>query len=147
MTNAGAEHIDSDIFAHFISLGADGAGSYSLEQRFRDEIGRKTMTLTEFLEARISEREAAAQAADWAMQGVWYTEADDKVDEYVRLMSPREVLAECAAKRAIIAEYARYHAERRRAMNGWVTEGDSAILKFLALPYAEHSDYDETWRP
>ena len=59
-------------------------------------------TITEFLLARIAERHAAAQRADWAMQGRWYTDADDEVDEFVRRMSPASVIAECEAMRRIV---------------------------------------------
>jgi len=149
MTSAGAEHIDSEILAHFISLGVDGAGSYALGKAsiLRRWIERKmtdvtTMTRAEFLLARIAEREAAAQAADWAMQGVWYTEADDKVDEYVRLMSPREVLAECAAKRAIIDAWRAVDPEESNWVGG-EQYGLELAMQLLAVPYAEHPDYQE----
>jgi hypothetical protein len=58
------------------------------------------------------------------------------------------VLAECEAKREIVG--------RLRAMEvGVLSRGglDVAISElrqasqFLALPYAEHPDYDEAWRP
>jgi hypothetical protein len=56
------------------------------------------MTITEFLEARIAEDEAAAEL------GGWHNGADTFAnDNYgCLLVQPARVLAECAAKRAII---------------------------------------------
>jgi hypothetical protein len=98
------------------------------------------MTITEFLEARITEDEAAAND----------------------LMGEREgdrVLAECAAKRAIIAE----HGEQEVASLDRATWGQPFIvcrvcaigarqvvapcptLRALAAVYADHPDYDPAW--
>ena len=55
---------------------------------------------------------------------------------------PARVLAECKAKRRIV-EMADLAHERR-------LETDSAlflVLRYLALPYADHPDYDPAWRP
>ena len=43
---------------------------------------------------------------------------------------PGRALAECDAKRRIVTEC------------GWVT-----VMELLALPYADHPDYREEWRP
>jgi len=64
------------------------------------------------------------------------------------------VLAECAAKRAIVDSRATFErgrsAEREIGMKltmGGCVAGIDVALKFLALPYADHPDYDEAWRP
>jgi len=159
MTNAGAEHIDSDILAHFISLGVDGAGSYALEAsilRHWDE--RKmtdvtTMTLTEFLEfleARFGEDEAVAQAS---RPDEHLNHRDDaklvlrQLGVYTGIVvTSGRVLAECAAKRAIL-ELHRPIQDGVGCMNcGTYYEEPCDTLRALALPYAEHPDYDKARR-
>ncbi len=76
-----------------------------------------------------------------------YPLTDDALFDHIARWDPARVLAECEAKRRIISDYQRYVAERRRAMGGWDTEGDSTVMKALALPYADHLDYRQEWRP
>lgn len=58
------------------------------------------------------------------------------------------LLADVDAKRRILADYERYAAERRRAMNGWESSREiSPILAALALPYAGRPGYRDEWRP
>jgi hypothetical protein len=95
-------------------------------------------TLTEFLLARIGEVEAEVAAFDeeWGTTTVagpvpiglaYITDT-----EYMQLLvEPAHVLAECEAKRQII--------ERHLYLQG--------TLALLALPYADHPDYREDWRP
>lgn len=75
------------------------------------------LSITEFLEARIAEDEAAAEAASVSMHGerhesqlhygsyVLSSERDSTAeqDEFILNWWPARVLAECAAKRAIVA--------------------------------------------
>lgn len=99
------------------------------------------MTITEFLEARITEDEAQAKY----------------VHEYGDtggLFGPARVLAECAAKRTIIeqAEEATgldmsVDNDRRVASRDMDVEpycGD-VILASLAAVYADHPDYQQEW--
>jgi hypothetical protein len=102
------------------------------------------MTLVEFLEARISEDEAVAQAA---------IEAGGAPASTSRIFTsllrptgtvelpPDRVLAECAAKRAIVAYLA-------PDLGRGYSSSDTAeeVFRILALPYVDHSDYDVTWR-
>lgn len=96
------------------------------------------MNIIEFLEARIAEDERAAR--DWERDGVALEAflADGMVDVYDG--EPwRRVLAECQAKRAIIArvsdvEWAGYAVR-------------DFILEQLAAVYADHPDYQPEWRP
>jgi hypothetical protein len=83
------------------------------------------MTLTEFLLARIADDAALAKLS---IAGHWRA----------RL----RVLAECAAKRAIV-EYAQ---ECDRMLGAEPVIADH-FLRILAVPYADHPDYREEWRP
>ena len=62
--------------------------------------------------------------------------------EHVSRHDPARVLAECEAKRRIIADLGPPY---------WKAGGSSspydAALRALALPYASHPDYREEWRP
>jgi len=109
------------------------------------------MTLTEFLEARIAEDEAVAELASSHNGGATFAK-----DNYgCLLVQPARVLAECAAKRRIVEVQARLDAAhvavgpRRRLRSGHRVAEDALqfVLRCLALPYAEHPDYDEAWRP
>jgi len=125
--------------------------------------------LADFLLARIAEDEAmAVQLAQlWAK----VTDADrDGLDPGVREGmdsvfavadgapadgAPARLLAECDAKRRIVAE----HDEWERSVS--TTPGDDparrerqthrdalgTVLRLLAVPYAGHADYREEWRP
>lgn len=53
--------------------------------------------------------------------------------QHIAMHDPPRVLAECRAKRKIGA----------RA----VADGDEDTLKLLALPYADHPQYREDWKP
>ena len=89
--------------------------------------------LAEFLLARIAEDERVAQlsishgtggfpTAYW--QRLWNGPGNYPV------MAAQRLLAECDAKRRII-----------RTFTG------GGILRLLALPYADHEDYHDKWRP
>jgi len=88
------------------------------------------MTLTEFLTARIDEDEGVARRVASHTQYV----PPKSIGGIPRLgiigYPTARVLAECAAKRAIMARH-----------------NAASSLQLLALPYADHEDYDEAWRP
>jgi hypothetical protein len=109
------------------------------------------VNLTEFLLARIAEDEAAAQAAERidfvTFAGVrrrirpdLYVTTRDRAHLIIET-DPARVLAECDAKRRIVA------ADWRADDSGEATLIRQDVLRLLALPYADHPDYDETWRP
>jgi len=130
------------------------------------------MTLTEFLTARLNEDEAAARETltkrpDPVSRAEFLAEHEISDAEVVRRaaarriafhdtntwlvgVSPHRVLAEVEAKRQLINRVEQ-HAEFVDA----VRETDSLrydrvalhLLAPLALPYADHPDYDEAWRP
>ena len=129
----------------------------------------ETLTLTDFLLARIAEDEAAARRCAEAFPPPWDVSdrghsATVKADEpnfwtvtelpqspsldgwlgdyldHIAWHDPARVLAECEAKRRIV-EVARYAPD---GPGGW---GFRRILINLALPYADHPDYRDEWRP
>ena len=90
-----------------------------------------TMTLTEFLLARIAEdEEEARQAFAYRGSGTMYPKG--------HACDPGRVLADCEARRRIV--------EKVEANTG-VTVEDDWPLNFLALPYADHPDYRQEWKP
>jgi hypothetical protein len=137
------------------------------------------MTITEFLEARIAEDEALAQAAieDDGGQDGGFEDAYDRLagrcegklafiprfgDAAARMIvwnTPRRVLAECEAKRTIIAE----HGPSEVASLDRETWGKLFVvcrvcvigsrqvvapcptLRALAAVYTDHQDYRQEW--
>jgi hypothetical protein len=124
------------------------------------------VTLAEFLLARIAEDEE--RVARWDSDGrarvatMWTggepgytTVASDHADEHwvadgrevtdarhVRvLFDPARVLAECEAKRRIVARQPGLRA-RDDVRDVWWD-----VLALLALPYADHPDYRPEWKP
>lgn len=123
------------------------------------------MTLTEFLLARIAEDEAVARAvADltgesnrWWVDGPaqesrkhWVYATGEKfkyreVADHIARHDPARVLAECEAKRRIVAALGDWD-------DGYVWSSSTGsraedALRALALPYADHPDFREEWRP
>jgi len=118
-----------------------------------------TMSLTEFFEARISEDEALAREA--VVFDVHPSVHDELLDVFAgdaiiaawaNRHSPARVLAECAAKRAIVALHQSFEARGYECLTCG-TVGEYGVdwpcdtLRALALPYADHADYLEEWRP
>ncbi|WP_152203625.1 DUF6221 family protein [Georgenia thermotolerans] len=116
------------------------------------------MTITEFLLARIAEDEAEARSKPTTYLYI-HPDGYDMADMgpgYVLAANPARVLAECAAKRAIIepARDATYYAKRvDRELLGGPRDamadpypGD-VILRHLAAVYADHPDYQQEWKP
>lgn len=92
----------------------------------------ETTTLVEFLLARIAEDEAVAaeqDGAEYFTDGAWPEGM------------PARVLAECAAKRAIIGMS--IQATRESYVNAAAYLADA--LQALATVYADHPDYREEW--
>ena len=136
-----------------------------------------TITLESFVSACIAEDEAVARAAmeakgdgspaRWRAEPgrdghgqsvVWNGRGQAVIPnayhyqgEHVARFDPRRMLAECAAKRAIIALATTITDMAFEIENEWpsphvaVIDGD-VVLRALALPYAEHPDFDVTWR-
>lgn len=102
-----------------------------------------TLTLASFLLARIAEDEAAVQRGPLGPSRT--------VDGEVAPWSSR-VLAECEAKRQIVALHQPHEEDVSLcSLCGHIDEfpfdWPCDTLCLLALPYADHADYDERWRP
>ena len=104
-----------------------------------------TVDLAGFLLQRIEEDEAQIR---------------DGTAGIIALSLAARVLAECEAKRAIVAWCGEHERIRIRnfGMVGAARErdfvpgelahpADSVVLRLLALPYASHPDYREEWKP
>lgn len=132
------------------------------------------MTLTEFLLARIAEDEVTAREVADAL--VRDPEADDAREWYANqagsngdpivAVGPTRALAECAAKRRIVEAYK----DAERTLEEYAQLGDAGLIDpgsrkfhdglhaagFLsgarnaamlsALAYADHPDFDPSWR-
>ena len=136
------------------------------------------MDIVGFLTARLDEDQSVAEAASgrdpqWWETGPGYPEApevrvvndrDDlivpEVGElealHIARHDPARVLAEVAAKRAIMAWHevrrvardARDPEERATVNICWCGYDEPcATIRHLAAPYADHPDYDPAWRP
>ena len=120
-----------------------------------------TMTLVEFLEARLAEDELIAGAAiegaaDWHVLYT-YRDVKDSDGRYVILAdsryptveqaahiarcSPARILRQCEAARAIIAEFLRLDA--LGDLSGCSATEDA--LRQLAMVYADHPDLAQDW--
>lgn len=133
------------------------------------EPAMERMTLTEFLLARIAEDEAAAraEAPRWRPVRQWPMEWDRGPGD------PARVLAECEAKRRIVEwhrdtddcceeRYGPLVLDAAPEVSAGVDEFGGLSIRqsigvqhfigcvttmMLALPHADHPDYDESWRP
>jgi hypothetical protein len=116
-------------------------------------------TLTDFLLARIAEDEAAAREAirmrdriDFIRQpevpDLAFEAWDDAPVPFVAV-GPERVLAECEAKRRIVGMCIPSGDDEDGVpfYVGGYGEAYVEALGFLALPYADHPDYREDWRP
>lgn len=111
-----------------------------------------TLTLTEFLKARLDEDEASAfaEASTRPLASCDVSEAS----ELERTFTPARVLAEVAAKRSIIGlayEAAGLDMDKDldRAVDAREDSGVAFVgermLQAIALPYVDHADFREAW--
>jgi hypothetical protein len=108
--------------------------------------------LTDFLLARIAEDSTVAYAAhqDAQLLAPITQVLTGRPDEDRRLAhiyrwSPARVLAECAAKRGLVEDYL---AQLNSNRSGWDARTPRDYpLRAIALPYADHPEYREDWRP
>ncbi len=101
-----------------------------------------TLTIADFLLARVAEDEVVAREAFNAYPPDEPLPA--MLGEHIARHDPARVLAECAAKRAVVALAWAYGdgPEHPRTL---ALAADT--LRHLATAYADHPDYDERWRP
>lgn len=130
-------------------------------QSFR---GAGDMTVVEFLEARITEDEALANIAASELAGTeWHAYSDEttvlasgvpvaetETPEYaphIARHDPARVLAECKAKRAILAD--RKRIDRSANPDEWsmgYSDANYGAIQALAAVYKDHPDYDAGWK-
>ena len=128
--------------------------------------------LTDFLLARIAEDEASAREAAEIDQEVFGSKDGCVIDYlWARMVTypsggrghtfapgaptPAQVLAECEAKRRIVEHCTEQAAKCPE--DDWPADGDMSwapladnarhLLRLMTLPYADHPDYREEWRP
>jgi len=119
------------------------------------------MTLVDFLEARLAEDELTANVAigsspQWQVlygyrdikdgDGHYVVLADSKYPTvgqaaHIARHSPARALRQCAAARALIAEYLRHDALGDLASRDATEEA----LRQLAAIHCDHPDFDDTW--
>lgn len=103
-----------------------------------------TGSITAFLHARYDELAESATGADGAH--VYFDAIDDEArDFYLERDIPKYVLADLASKRAIL-DLAVDAPCCEHTPWGGTCAADNTI-KLLALPFAAHPDYQESWKP
>lgn len=136
-----------------------------------DEPAAARPSLIDFLRARLDEAEAAAQAAaedagepDWDVCQAWIGPDDgggwetvvgpalmrvggEPAALHIMRYDPGAVLREVDAKRRIVDELAFVLSEAARTGDEREAGLAETTLALLALPAAEHPDYDEEWEP
>jgi hypothetical protein len=85
----------------------------------------------------------------WDCEGAASLGVTSEVSAHMARHDPARVLAECAAKRRIIALHDQWHEctfGRGLEAAGAVQQDEACpTLRLLALPYADHPDYREEW--
>jgi hypothetical protein len=119
-----------------------------------------TLTLVDFLRARLDEDEAVARAATsgpWSAvegsSGAWWVELPNLGDvaldlhgenaRHIARHDPARVLADVKAKRAIVGLGICLACD----VEGQPCDHADETLRHLASVYADHPDYDATWEP
>jgi hypothetical protein len=116
-------------------------------------------SLVEFLLARIAEdervtRDEVARREKW-QRGLVAGFARGSVPALASLEwddpgcpgDPARVLAECDAKRRIVRAAGQWAGAASEDYHDGLNAGLNAALRLLAVPYADHPDYDPAWRP
>jgi hypothetical protein len=127
----------------------------------------KPLTLAEFLLARIDEDEKRTLGArpfdsweahegdyEWdsdALTAGWHTGKcgwrQSEFSEDCGCGVPARMLADCEAKRQVAEECRKYENAEGRYFGGGRNPLTRAIMRALALPYADHPDFRDEWRP
>lgn len=104
------------------------------------------MRLSHFLHARIAEDEARMNTY---ARAIWDSTDHDQ----------RRLLADCEARRRVVGLHTDEHycptiddgSVYFNYLEGWAEEAEHPqlcpVLRLLALPYADHRDYEPDWRP
>lgn len=126
-----------------------------------------TDALVQFLHDRLDEDERQARAAMTYAAAAWFIETsgivttgpdddvytdDREVAEHIARHDPARVLRDVEAKRAVVEQYEQ---AGRYATTTWgQSNADQSrartlrkVARLLALPYSDHPDYQDAWRP
>ncbi|BCF84544.1 hypothetical protein RQCS_40890 [Rhodococcus qingshengii] len=96
----------------------------------------------EFFEARIADDEAIASGAvRWSHGAAEWADGGEPDFIHIARHDPARVLREVAAKRGIVAKV------RQGMVNIRIFPGLWESMQLLAVPYDDHPDYREEWRP
>jgi len=116
----------------------------------------ETLTLTEFLLARLAEDETSARdlAADAMVGAPWKHFPKDAYDEIrdMALILAHRMKVDARVKRRIVERCQMEIVPPGESLSIYDAEAytdamASNVLEFLALPYADHEDYNPDWRP
>lgn len=109
--------------------------------------------LVEFLRARLDEDAEVANATRKFEQRVPHTEQwFASHSNAITSMAPHRAVAEVEAKRRLLGSHYDYRGVCTRCFD-WQNKPverepfPCEVVRLLALPYADHPDYDESWRP
>jgi len=116
--------------------------------------------LVEFLRQRLDEDERTARIVNAdPTSDCWFDCAGDGHGDHHLRWNPARVLAEVDAKRRILDEHAPFSQPQKMAWGEIIacstcgsvddspTEWPCSTVRLMALPYADHPDYREEWRP
>ena len=120
----------------------------------------KTLTVVDFLLARLSEDEAKAQAVldhEGSLREInerirfsyrWAMLYGGSHSFHIGAPSPARVLADVAAKRRIVEAFTeeRWRIGDLTPRRAVTTFEGRAVLTLLAQPYSDHPDFNEEWR-
>lgn len=108
-------------------------------------VPRRTLTLTDFLLARIAEDEEKWTPFAGYIQP-WTVRLDFADSAAEVTIDPARVLAECEAKRATLREHAIGPTGDCGVCSYW-SEYPCPTVRFVAAVYSDHPDFREEWRP
>jgi hypothetical protein len=112
--------------------------------------------LADFLYARITEDERAASAAEHAEP---WPDAPAALAAHLARWAPARVLAECEAKRENVERHSAFSVPQQNSggiatacltcagVDDSPTDWPCDTLRSIALPYSDHPDYLDEWRP
>lgn len=109
------------------------------------------MDLVAFLRQRLDDDQRVAEAAD---HGTCWYDCDEGHGDHHQRWDPARVLRDVEGGRRLIEQYEAMRAGAEAAA-GTILAGAAKVrlgayefaLKCRALPFADHPDYDESWRP
>lgn len=124
----------------------DGVADHLLpeDRSWADPTGALTRQAADWVSAKwLFSSRVVAKIEGW--NEISISEGDTKIAEHIARHDPARVLREVEAKRRIIAEL--WDLDEGFATDHTAPRTAKAVLRLMALPYADHPDYHEDWRP